>query len=258
MTNGVHPDASEMDLDGALDEIYAVPRDRFVERRDELARRLRERDEPQAAEELVSRRKPTIAAWALNQLTRRHPDVLRQLAQAAEALRDGETDGRDVGLREAMSTFNEAVARCVSGATTAVEEIGSDPDAHRDDIASTLRAAAADEDLLRRLLAGRLRKATRATDVSALAGLDRTASATRGEDEKETPDRRDRLERRVQQVQATVDRQQQRVEAAEERAGRLRERTHRAEQETDARRQRLDDLRDELEDLHDELDQLRA
>ena len=60
-----------------IDRLYALPREEFTPQRDELAKRLREEGDRDGAAAVKALRKPTIAAWAVNQVQRDRPDEVR-------------------------------------------------------------------------------------------------------------------------------------------------------------------------------------
>jgi hypothetical protein len=53
-----------------LDDLYGVPLDRFVPERAALVRALRSAGEREQAAAVAALRKPSVAAWAVNQLVR--------------------------------------------------------------------------------------------------------------------------------------------------------------------------------------------
>ena len=65
-----------------VDAIHAVPRDEFVATRQARVRQLRADGHRTEATALSSCRKPTVAAWATNQLPRRHPDTVTKCERA--------------------------------------------------------------------------------------------------------------------------------------------------------------------------------
>ena len=69
------------------DELYALPREEFTAARDALAKRLRADKRREEADAVKQLRRPSVAAWAINQAVRRDPDALRELLAAGEALR---------------------------------------------------------------------------------------------------------------------------------------------------------------------------
>jgi hypothetical protein len=88
-----------MTFDDAVAELYALPRGDFVRRRNELAKELRSGGEQELAETIKHLAKPSITAWAVNQLyysNRESFDALlaagseqrRAVAGRADRLRD--------------------------------------------------------------------------------------------------------------------------------------------------------------------------
>ena len=57
-------------LEAALDELYGVDASEFVPARKRLASELRSAGDAAAAKTLLAARRPTTAAWSLNQLSR--------------------------------------------------------------------------------------------------------------------------------------------------------------------------------------------
>jgi hypothetical protein len=157
-------------LDRALDELYAATPPEFVLVRSRLERELREADEPSAATEIRSRRRPNLAAWACNQLARRDPDgmaeliaLTHRLAEAQQAVVNGRPPAawRDVS-RERRELLEHLAA-------TAIAELAPwapKPATYRDPVAATLDAASLDPDIVPDLEAGRLTRA-----LSSPAGL---------------------------------------------------------------------------------------
>ena len=72
--------------DDAIDELYGLDPSDFVAARNDLARRLRREGDRTLAAEVATLRRPTPAAWAVNQLTRRHRDDVEELVRLGEAL----------------------------------------------------------------------------------------------------------------------------------------------------------------------------
>ncbi|MEA2931575.1 MAG: hypothetical protein QOI56_360, partial [Actinomycetota bacterium] len=136
--------------------------DEFVTARQALVKRLRSEGERDRAAEVAKLRRPTAAAWAVNQLAHRHPDELARLLElghelhrAHERLLAGDRDDATVtsGRRR-----HEAIADLVDRAAGILSESGRAADAHRDAIASTLDAASLDPDVGVEVAAGRLSK----------------------------------------------------------------------------------------------------
>ncbi|WP_438017029.1 hypothetical protein WMF18_40580 [Sorangium sp. So ce315] len=76
-----------------VDDLYSKPLGDFTRARDALAKRLRQAGDKAAAERVKALRRPTAAAWALNQLARRYPQRMEALLDAGERLREAQRGG---------------------------------------------------------------------------------------------------------------------------------------------------------------------
>jgi hypothetical protein len=122
---------------------------------------LRRAGKREAADEVASLRKPSIPAWAVNQLARRRPEQVKELVRVAKDLRRGQRDalaGRSgERLQAAMRTQRDTVRELVDGARDILEESGRSAESGvLTRISTTLRAAAASEASAKELAAGRL------------------------------------------------------------------------------------------------------
>ena len=70
-------------VDQAAELLYGLPLDEFTTARNAAAKALRDRDLKAEADEVKAFVKPTVPAWAVNQLTRRRQDALDGLVDAA-------------------------------------------------------------------------------------------------------------------------------------------------------------------------------
>lgn len=106
-----------MSLEDELDSLYASPPAEFLERRKALAQALRKAGRRDDATAAAGSAKPTPAAWAVNQLARRHPAEMTELAAAGErvraAVRASFTGQSDAGAAAAGAAQREVVARLV-------------------------------------------------------------------------------------------------------------------------------------------------
>jgi hypothetical protein len=149
------------EVDRAADELYGLPLAEFTPRRDELARDLRKTGKRDQADAVKALRKPTAAAWALNQLARRRPKDVKQLLAAGRKLRKAQEAllkrrDRDA-LQAASAAEREIVDELARDATAVAAEAGTASTAALDErIRNTLHAAALDEETATELAAGRL------------------------------------------------------------------------------------------------------
>ncbi len=151
------------DTDGSeeTDALYGLDPIDFVAGRNVLVRRLRTAGDRRLAAEVSKLRRPTPAAWAVNQLARRHPGEVEELVRLGEVLRaaqDGALAGDRAGdLRQAGRARRDAVAGLAERAEGFLADRGGGgPGAHAGEVAATLEAASLDAEAAEAVLAGRL------------------------------------------------------------------------------------------------------
>ena len=162
-------------VERAAGELYGLPPAEFTPARDELARRLRKegsRDEAAAVKRL---RRPTAAAWALNQLARQDDEGIERLLQIGERLRAAQRELLSGGGREelhgAAREERELVARLTRAALELASEAGLPaPPSLSERVGQTLRAATLDETTAAELRAGRLTREAEAVGVFGAVG----------------------------------------------------------------------------------------
>jgi len=149
------------------DDLYGLPLDRFVTERAALAKALRAEGRREEAAEVAGMRRPSMAAWAVNQVVRTQRRAVQALLDAGDALREaqaqllaGSGDGRV--LRAAGERERAAVEQLVDGARGLLTSQGLTlSGAVIDRVADTLHAAALDEDAREQVRAGRLEREQR-------------------------------------------------------------------------------------------------
>ncbi|HEX8931215.1 MAG TPA: hypothetical protein VGA45_20060 [Actinomycetota bacterium] len=147
-------------MEEGIDRLYELAPEEFVAARGELARRLRGEGDAPAAKRVAALRRPTVAAWAVNQAARRRPELVRDLLEAGDRLRQAQRRAlsglRGDTLRTAGSDRRIAIDRLLAVAAEALAESGRSPEAHRDAIAASLQAASTDERAAAAVSAGTL------------------------------------------------------------------------------------------------------
>lgn len=145
--------------DPRVGELFGVPPGEFVTRRDQLVRELRRAGDTAAAGEVKLMRRPTAAAWAVNQLAAGHRERLLELLALGERLRGAHEallEGSGTGaIRDVTAEQRRLVAQLTD---IAVGFLGKAGEAQREAIGHTLDAAVADRDLGELVRAGRLTK----------------------------------------------------------------------------------------------------
>lgn len=90
-----------MDEQTVVDELYAGSRDDFLPIRTERVKQARAAGERELAVRIAALRKPTVGAWLVNQVVRRHPARMAELAELAERMRTAHQHGDGERLRAA-------------------------------------------------------------------------------------------------------------------------------------------------------------
>jgi hypothetical protein len=98
-----------VDLETALTSLYAAPREEFIPSRADLVKQARAAGDRELASKIGAARKPTVAAWLLNQVSREYPDDLATLAELGEALRDAHQQLAADKLRALSQQRNEVL-----------------------------------------------------------------------------------------------------------------------------------------------------
>jgi hypothetical protein len=149
------------------DDLYGLPLDAFIPERGALVKALRADKRRDEAAAVAALRKPSVAAWAVNQLVRSQPGAIGELFDAGDELRDaqarlldGSGDGR--ALRAAGERERTAVDELVQAARGLLSTEGHElSPAVVERVADTLHAAALNEDAREQVREGRLERELR-------------------------------------------------------------------------------------------------
>jgi len=150
-------------MDGVeIDDLYGLGLDRFIPERASLVRELRSRGDREQAAKVAGLRKPSVAAWAVNQLVRTQRREVDELFAAGDALRDVHAGvlakraaPRD--LRAAAEREREAVDALVVTARGLLSSGGHElSPATIERVSETLHAAALDDEARGEVSEGRL------------------------------------------------------------------------------------------------------
>src|SRR6266487_109611 len=106
----------------AAGRLYGLPLEEFTSARNAAVKELREQGLPADADAVKALAKPTVAAWAVNQLTRRRHADLDEFLEAAVAAREAQLGGGG-DARAEIKRQREALAKLVRAAR---EELGGD------------------------------------------------------------------------------------------------------------------------------------
>jgi hypothetical protein len=142
----------------AVAELYGADPDAFTERRKALAGAAREAGDRQSATAITALRKPTRAAWVVNQLARADPDAPARLAVMAAELRDAERAKEGPRLRE-LSAARGTLIDALTAQALAAAGTPDPPPSLRAEVTDTLTAALGDPETAAAFAAGALTKA---------------------------------------------------------------------------------------------------
>lgn len=182
------------DLDALLDELYGLPLERFVPERSELARSLRAAGRREEAAKVAGLAKPSVGAWAVNQVVRAQPDEAGALWAAGDAVLDAQArvvagEGSGADLRAAVEEERRALAPLADAARGLLTGSGRFlGEQHVRVVVETLHAAAVDPESRAEVARGRLARPLEFAGVGAAAGAGGPAPRSGGAPTRE-PDR---------------------------------------------------------------------
>jgi hypothetical protein len=213
-------------LDAAIDDLYGADLEEFVAERTRLARELRDAGDRAGAQTLTKLRKPTVAAWALNQLARRNRREVDLLLDAGHRLREaqaGALQGADRdAFEQARRTEHDARSQLVREAEKLLRERGSAAGGTLDQVAESLRAGAVSEEGRELLARGRFVQPLRAQGFDLVSEL--AASVPPPAPGRRAPSSRREAERKAKQALRKANDELRAAEAAAREAQREAER----------------------------------
>jgi hypothetical protein len=147
------------EVDQIAEQLYASPPERFVAARDEAAAAAKSAGDPTAARAIAGLKKPTVAAWAVNLLALRRPDLVDELSELAGALSQAQRQLRGEQLKELSTRRRALVDTLVRQTRSLTAEAGlAAAKLPLVEIESTFNAAFADPAVAAQIRAGRLLK----------------------------------------------------------------------------------------------------
>jgi hypothetical protein len=244
-----------VDLETAANELYALPPDDFIGRRQQLVAEAREARDRQLATEIGRLRRPTRSAWLINLLARQETEAVSTLLELGGALQDAQQRMAGDELRQLSAERRKTVDALARRAV----ELGSEhgytvPEGAKQEVGQTLQTALGDPEIADLLRAGRLIQAVTyggfgPTDLASALGASLPAKAP-SQPAKPAPT----------EPAPTLDPKQRReaekaAKEAREQANASRTAAESAEAEAEAATQRADELADQVESLRSQLRQ---
>ncbi|MEV6372793.1 hypothetical protein [Micromonospora musae] len=145
-----------------VQQLYRTPPDRFVAARDAAVAEARRAGDPATARQIARLRRPTVAAWLVNLLAIRRPELVADLAQLAEALRSAQRELRGPRLRELSAQRRAVVGALLAEVRKLAAEEPGAPSTGKlplTEVEATLNAALSDTEVAEQVRAGRLLRA---------------------------------------------------------------------------------------------------
>jgi hypothetical protein len=245
-----------MDVTDALDELFGATREEFTALRDSWVKRAKSEQRTDVAERLRQLRKPTVAAWLVNQVSRRHPEDLERLVEVGDALREAHQELAGDRLRSLSRQRNDLAQTLTKHARAIAREAGHPfGDATADQVETTWTAAAADPEAAEAVRAGHLSAALTPhaeQDWLAVAAFAPSTPTPKPTARQPTPKAEPRQERPRRDLGALRDarRELQQAERALDQARRAQDR---ADREAEAAEVATARLREQLAELKDRL-----
>jgi len=206
-------------------ELYALPLDEFTPARNELAKQLAAGGDKAAADAVRALRKPSVPAWAVNQVARRDPKGVTALFDTGKQLRAAQQklirSGDTAAVKEATVAERAAVRALVDDAKSILTEAGHAPnEATLERIADTLYATAVDDEGRELVRTGTLTKELKRVGFGDVGGLSVVPGA-RAPASPKPKAQGARLEKEAQKLRAVADEAEETATGAEELASEL-------------------------------------
>jgi hypothetical protein len=239
-----------------LDELFHGPLEEFTPARNGLAKSLRSDGKSDAAEWVKALKKPSRAAWLVNQLAVRKPEELAGLLKAGEELRAAQEEmlagaaDRDK-LREAGTREREAIDSLseTAGAIGREHGVGSQI---LDRVGETLQAATSDPEVAEAIEKGWLTREQRASGIGVVGAAiskapargakkaDRDAAERRSRQQQAK--RRKEAERKLATAERKLERERAKLSRARDAVSEAERAVHDAELDAHAARRALDEI----------------
>jgi hypothetical protein len=252
------------------DAVYSGAAGDFVARRDAAARSV---DDRALAQRVKALKKPSVAAWALNQLVRREGEQIEQVLTVGESLRQAaeSLDG------EELRTLTRQRRQLTAALATTARGIARDYDVRLtppvvEQVEGMLNAAMLDPVAADVVRTGLVVSAFTSTGVSTL-DVDSVLAVPSATGSRATPSagpeverpalsvvpedealRREKAQQAVADARSAADRARQEADKAQRGAARLDARRLQVQEEIDEVRRRLADLEDDAERVDEELE----
>jgi hypothetical protein len=234
-----------LNLEKAIDELYGVGLESFVAERGRLVEEARGAGHGEEARAIAGLRKPTVAAWVLNQLSRRHRRDVDLLLDAGHRLRDAQAGllagEAPAGFEDARKTELESLRRLKAHAEQLMSsERGQASTATLRQVEESLRAAAVSESGRELLARGRFVEPIHAEGFDVINQIAAGARPRAASRKQARPDERREAEAALRQATSKLRDAERAARDAELEAERLQADSARARKAAEGLRARAD------------------
>ena len=115
------------DVDDDLDALFRLPLAEFTGARNTLAARLKKSGRGDEAARVKALAKPSVSAWAVNQLYWNHRKAFDQLITSGERFHKAQTAGKVADMRAALDARREGLSQLSDIAASLLRDAGQNP-----------------------------------------------------------------------------------------------------------------------------------
>jgi hypothetical protein len=168
-------------VDDIGNELYGLPPSSFTSARDAAVAQARADGDQAAARQLAALKRPTQGAFLVNLLALRRPDIITELIELGEQIREAQGVVSAAQLRDLTNLRRSALAAALAQCRKLAESAGAGvpSDAQLAEASETLSAAMADPAAAEQVRAGRVVKALHYAGFGGGFGTTTSAAAAR-------------------------------------------------------------------------------
>jgi hypothetical protein len=145
--------------DNLIQRLYESPPEGFVAARTAAVEDARKAGDRETAKRLAALKKPTVAAWVVNLLALRKPELIEELVELSTALREAQRGLDGNALRELTNQRRQVVSALVAAASKLARAAEPSIKLPLGEVEATLTAALAEPDIAAQVRTGRLIRA---------------------------------------------------------------------------------------------------
>ncbi|WP_250027772.1 hypothetical protein [Paractinoplanes maris] len=145
--------------DDLIQRLYESPPDGFVAARTAAIEQARKAGDKETAKRLAALKKPTVAAWVVNLLALRKPELIEELVELSGALREAQRGLDGTALRELTNQRRQVVSALVTAAGKLARTEEPSAKLPLGEVEATLTAALAEPEIAAQVRTGRLIRA---------------------------------------------------------------------------------------------------